>query len=252
MSVLWPRLPEAVAEEEFGKVRAGAQLQPARRHAEQVYAPVGERVGDVDVDRLTSEVTALAGAHGFPDTAGDAARIAFDRACAPLVRQLVDITWSEASTRAVWSFIALVPLPQVTFWRFGIGNPERWLAKDLTRHAWARLWWQAVVFETEPGLLDQLTESDLNQLLERRRIGGDPRLARSIASALVAGDLRGIPRREVIRDVTKRLRRQLAFVDVRALEDRTLIEWCAFLVSESVVSLQRLPPPRPELPQSFT
>lgn len=239
MSVLWPRLPEAVADEEFGKLRAGAQLHPAKRHAEQVYAPVGGRVGDADVGRLTTEVSGLAAAHGFPNSAADGAKIAFDRACAPLIRQLVDITWSEASTRAVWSFVALVPLPHVTFWRFGFGNHERWLAKDLTRHSWARLWWQAVVFESDQALLDRLSESDLNQLLERRSIGGDPRLVRGIAAALVHGDFAGVPRREVIRDVSKRLRRHLAFVDVRALDDRTLADWCTYLVGESVTSLQR-------------
>ncbi|WP_350274845.1 hypothetical protein [Kribbella sp. HUAS MG21] len=157
----------------------------------------------------------------------------------------MDITWAEAGTRSIWSFVALVPLPEVTYWRFGVTNVERWVATDLTRHTWARLWWQAVVFESDPELLGLLTESDLNQLLERRAIGGDPRLVRCIARAVVQGDLAGIPRRRVIRDVSQRLVRHLAFVDVRALDVRTLIDWCTYLVGESVASIGRLPPPGP-------
>ena len=239
MSVLWPRLPESVALEDYEKIRAGSSAQSAVRHPEQVYAPVGERVGESQIAELTSKVTALAEAHGYPGASSDGTRIAFDRACAPLVRELIDITWAEAGSRTIWSFVALVPLPDVTRWRFGSGNVERWVASDLTRHTWARLWWQAVVFASDPGLLAELSESDLNQLLERRIIGGDPRLVRSIGAALVRSDLRGLPRRSVIRDVSKRLRRQLAFVDVRSLDDQVLLDWCWYLVGQSVASLYR-------------
>ncbi|MFI5693933.1 hypothetical protein ACIA58_18955 [Kribbella sp. NPDC051586] len=240
MSVLWPRLPEPVALEEYEKVRAGSELRSAGHHPEQVYAPVGERVESSEITRLADEVGTLASLHGFPAAVPDASKIAFDRSCASLLRGLMDVTWAEAGTRSIWSFVALVPLPQVTHWRFGVTNVERWVATDLTRHTWARLWWQAVVFESDPELLGLLTESDLNQLLERRSIGGDPRLVRSIGRALVQSDLAGIPRRTVIRDVTPRLRRHLAFVDVRALDDRTLIDWCSYLVGESVAGIRQL------------
>ncbi|MET8462784.1 hypothetical protein [Micromonospora zamorensis] len=49
------------------------------------------------------------------------------------------------------------------------------MATDLTRHTWAWLWWQAVVFARHEQILVVLSESDLNQLLERRSIGGNPR-----------------------------------------------------------------------------
>lgn len=237
MSVLWPRLPESIAVEEYEKIRAGSAVQSASHHFEQVYAPVGERVAESQIAQLADRVTELAEVHGYPAAGSDGTRIAFDRACAPLMRELVDITWADAGTRSIWSFVALVPLPHVTMWRFGPGNRERWVASDLTRHTWARLWWQAVVFASAPELLAQLTESDLNQLLERRIIGGDPRLVRSIGAALVQSNLHGLPRRPVIRDVAKRLRRQLAFVDVRALDDQVLLEWCWYLVAQSVAGL---------------
>ena len=107
------------------------------------------------------------------------------------------------ATEDWWSFVALVPLPQLTYWRFGFGNRERWIAGDLTRHTWARLWWQAVVFEGHVELLAALSESDLNQLLERRIIGGDPRLTRALRHAVTG--CQEASRRILIRDAAKRL-----------------------------------------------
>jgi hypothetical protein len=87
----------------------------------------------------------------------------------------------------------------------------------------SRLWWQALTFgsPTEVGgidfsLLRRLSESDLNQLTERRSIGGNPRLARALARAVLESDA---ARREVIREVTPKLRRRLAFIDFSSLSD---------------------------------
>ena len=118
----------------------------------------------------------------------------------------MDLSWAEAGNRGVWSFVSLIALPHPTAWRFGTRNIERWIASDLTRHTWARLWWQAVVFENELDLPNALTESDLNQLLERRSIGGDARLVRALGWAIVNESTGDVPRRYLIRDVTLRLR----------------------------------------------
>jgi hypothetical protein len=234
MTVLWPRLPEAVAVEEYEKVVAGAELDSAVHHPEQIYAPVGGRVTETTVRALSDEVTALAQRHGYPRRAPDAERIAFDRACAPLLRGHMDLSWAEAGNRGVWSFLSLVIFPHLTSWRFGTTNKERWLASDLTRHTWARLWWQAVVFADDAALLNALTESDLNALLERRSIGGDPRLVRALGWAVVETPSEAIPRRDLIRDVTRRLRRHLVFIDVRALTEPQLRQMCAALAAEAV------------------
>jgi hypothetical protein len=235
MSALWPRLPEAVATELYEKVLVGSEFSPAVHHPEQIYAPVGGRVSEATIRGLLDEATALATEYGYPNKAGDAMRIEFDRAAAPVVRSHVDISWAEAGNRGVWSFISLVVLPHLTAWRFGTTNRERWLASDLTRHTWARLWWQAVVFDDDPALLRSLTESDLNALLERRTsIGGDPRLVRALGSAVVDTPTGTVPRRHLIRDVTRRLRRHLAFIDVRALTDAQLRAMCETLTTETV------------------
>ncbi|MCP2364185.1 hypothetical protein HD597_011205 [Nonomuraea thailandensis] len=193
---------------------------------------------------MIDAVSTLAGEYGFPELAGNDARISFDRDAAKVVRGHLDLSWAEAGNRDLWSFLSLVALPHVTMWRFGPGNKERWVATDLTRHTWARLWWQAVVFAGHEHILAALSESDLNQLLERRSIGGDPRLVREIARA-VTELTADAARRAVIRDVTARLRRYLAFLDVRALSDQQVREMCNALTNETVTRLRTDAPWQP-------
>lgn len=238
MTVLWPHLPAAIAEEELDRVRSEGPGEPRAGHPSQVYTPVGAgRASDQDIRTATKRLTETAVAYGYPKPVGDRAKIPFDRGAAWVVRDSIDLSWSEAGQRDTWSFIALVALPHLTYWRFGTGNAERWVATDLTRHTWARLWWQAVVFEQDPQVLDSLTESDLNQLLERRTMGGDPRLVCALARAIVDRTPGGVDRRPLIRDVTARLLRRLAFLDAHALDDDGLRRLC---VEETEQSRQRL------------
>jgi len=234
VSVLWPRLTASVAAAMYIEAGRGA-LMPADSHPAQIYAPVGGRRATLqEVADLASSVRQLAEGFGFPDRSEVSARIAFDRAAAPLIRSKMDLSWSEAAARDVWSFLALVALPDITSWRFGTDNSERWVASDPNRHTWSRLWWHAIVFEGDLALLTKLTESDLNQLLERRRIGGDPRLARAIARAVVSRTASGEGRREIIRDVTARVRRRLAWADMYSLEPNVLDSVMSGFVEESI------------------
>jgi len=242
MSVLFPRLPQEIARAEYQRLISGQIPTPSTSHPFQVYAPVGGRRADPDeIGDLVAQVATLAGEFGYPRAAGDSERIAFDRSAASLLRTLMDIGWSEAEARGIWSFLALVALPDLTQWRFGITNQERWVASDLTRHTWSRLWWQAVVFEKDPDLLDALTESDLNQLLERRKIGGDPRLVLAVGRTVLEASNESIPRRALIRDVAARLMRRLAFIDARALTDQQLGDLCRSTVKVSVETLASHP-----------
>jgi hypothetical protein len=220
-------------------------VQAATEHPEQVYAPLGGRWAKTEeIQALVDQLTALAIRHGFPDKPTDLQRIGFDRDAAVVIREAMDLSWAEAGARDVWSFTAIVALPHLTWWRFGTRNAERWIASDLTRHTWGRLWWQAVVFETDLELLRRLGESDLNQLLERRSIGGDPRLVCALGRAVLAAANTGVDRRALIRDATARLRRLLAFVDPRATTDDQLLQMCRYVTSESVSRLAQSTPER--------
>ena len=237
MSALWPRLTSSVATAMFAEAQRGP-LQPSEWHPAQIFAPVGgRRVTADEVKSLSAAVRSIARDHGFPTRSDASSRIAFDRAAAPLLGDRMTLSWSEAASRDVWSFLALVALPDITAWRFGTDNVERWVATDPNRHTWSRLWWHSAVFAGEFWLLSALSESDLNQLFERRRIGGDPRLARSIARAVIAGTPHGDMRREIIRDSTARLRRRLAWTDMNALDDKMLNRLMDSIVAESVVRL---------------
>ncbi|GIF96591.1 DNA cytosine methyltransferase [Catellatospora citrea] len=236
MSELWPHLPAAVGAVVYADLVAGGEPVARESHPDQTWSPIGGRVSGKQVRELIDAVSRLAEKYEYPEPAGRDARVAFDRDAAALVRHHLSLSWAEAGNRNLWSFLSLVALPHVTKWRFGLKNVERWIATDLTRHTWARLWWQAVVFAGHEHVLAALSESDLNALLERRSLGGDPRLVRETARAVTT--LAAEPlRRAVIRDVTLRLNRHLAFLDVRAQSDEQVRELCTRLTAETLTRL---------------
>jgi hypothetical protein len=235
VSVLWPRLLRPVAVAALSSIVTEGSATAATQHPEQTFAPLGgRRVTAPEIQKLIDLATDTAASYGYPSAANDDQRIGFDRAMASVVRASMDVSWTEAGSRDVWSFVSIVVLPHLTMWRFGTRNVERWIATDLTRHTWARLWWQAVVFEQDPRLLPLLGESDLNQLLERRSIGGDPRLVCAIARAVLERVDAGADRRTLFRDVTARLRRRLAFIDPRSLSDEQMLWMCRTFTAESI------------------
>lgn len=230
MSDLWPRLRKSQAILEYRKLAEHpARLTKASRpaHPQMTYAATGgRRVDDDTVTALAETIRATAIDFGFPSPASDSERIAFDRAAAEQIYRAMSITGAEAGVREIWSFLAVVAIPDVTRWRFPGDNLERWIASDLTRHMYARLWWQARTFAVTRGdgsldfsLLRGLSESDLNQLTERRSIGGLAPLARSIARVLDTEGRQGSERRSDLRYATAKIRRLLAFIDFSGLSD---------------------------------
>ena len=235
MTQLWPRLPFGKAIEAFAdEVPVDPEKVRLTSANQEFGATGGNRVGESEIGDLRSELTLCASNFGYPQAASSTDRIAFDRSAAFVLTRHMEMSWSEASTREVWNFLALVPLERLTEWRFGRTNRERWIASDLTRHTWARLWWQGTIFAAAPDLLAQLSESDLNQLLERRAIGGDQRLTVALAEAVVHATADGDGRRAVIRDATARVRRRLAFTETSAMSASGLELLCAALVDESL------------------
>jgi hypothetical protein len=238
MTVILPRLPRAVADELLNGFRSGEPMEPSQSHPAQIFAPLGRRATAEEISSLAERIESTARRFGFPAKLEGGRRIEFDRECAWEIYDELRLPWSEAGSPDVWSFIALVAMPDLTEWRFGLRNAERWIGSDLTRHTWARAWWRGALFFDHRPTFERLSESDLNQLLERRSIGGDPRLVAQLAEAtLLVPSESGLPRRAVIRDAAKRLRRRLAFVDVRALDDAELELACSSAVMETVALL---------------
>lgn len=241
MTRLWPRLNPALARALLVDLGGHSVARLARlaapEHPQVTYAATGgSRATRNDIATLAETLRRTADEFGYPRPGDEAERIGFDRAAAETLYAGMDVTTVEAAHRGVWNFLALVAAPDLVQWRFGRGNAERWVATDLTRHMFSRLWWQALTFgqPVSDGRLDYtllrgLGESDLNQLTERRSIGGNPRLARAIARLVLAGSGQ-VSRRELLRDITPRLRRRLAFIDFTVLTDDQLDDHVRALV----------------------
>lgn len=228
MTTLWPRLDRPVAELRFAELRGLRIDELAGRadvtHPAQRWASAGGgRATTEELRELRSAVVSVAENFGYPDALLDAFRIPFDRALAPVVRDAMAMAVAEALDRSVWNFTTLVLAPDLTAWRFGVANAERWVCSDRTRHMFSRLWWQASQLTTvtdgvrDASLLDRLSESDLNQLLERTSIGGCRPLVMALARAIVALD-DSVRSRDVVREASLRILRVTSVVDPYGLD----------------------------------
>lgn len=251
MTTLYPRLPDHEGRlliREFDRlsvtdIRALAQLS----HQANTYASTGGVPASTEhLKDCASVIRDCAANHGYPSVApGLRAGTTFDRALTPLLHQTMDLVPAEAAAPEIWTFIACQLAPDVVVWRWGLSNQERWLGRGLVRHAFGRLWWQAHVLVDEAEgasdyrLIDRLSEADLNQVFERRTIGGVPPLARALAHELSTPtvDAAGVPRRDVVRDVTKRLRRLLPYTSFLGVDESTIRRRVAELVRESIQQL---------------
>ncbi|MBM9621383.1 DNA cytosine methyltransferase [Streptomyces zhihengii] len=147
---------------------------------------------------------------------------------------------AEAASRDVWSFLALVLLPDVAFWRYPRPPGDRVLGTDLTRHVFGRLWWRAQLVrspdEAEPyGALHILGEAAFDQIYARREaLGGSPHLVRSILRVWNDLDRRGLNERDTLRDFLKRLLRLAPFVLFDGIEEASLDAELRYVAQESV------------------
>ena len=151
----------------------------------------------------------------------------------------MQIVPADAADEGVWSFLSLVLLPDIALWRYpnpgGKGDYERIIGRP--RNVFRRLWWRA--FALGPAISAKLLEDEAVAIMERPTLGGNPR----IAAALAESHLRAVKanpsvsRTELMRQVTKRLRRLSVIVTLAALKDDALKAVMAEVIAESVESL---------------
>jgi hypothetical protein len=251
--LLYPRLTPLTAQAQLNLNR-GKDIDDLARaadvyHPDMQYAPTGGEPASAEHLRLIADtVRGIAKNYGYPYPSANNARIACDRAMAATLFREMRLLPVEAAAKDIWTFFSVVVVPDVVEWRWQAApNPEqRWICSDITRHSIGRLWWQAFTLgtRTDDGidltLLEMLTESDLNQIFEKRSIGGRPALARAIARAIADPAVvpPTMPRRPVIRDVTKRIRRLLPFTLFLALDEPTLALRIDDLVRDSLNALR--------------
>lgn len=241
---LWPRIARSIAETMFQTELMAGEVPPhGLSHNEMTYGPTGGRVGQRDMEALREALIVAAREYGFETIERSAdAGTDFDRAAAPLIVDHMHLTWEEAGQPGVWSFISMVLLPDLTHWRWAgsngaPGNKERWICIDPTRHAWGRLWWQETVCRERPGLLDKFNESELNQFFERTSFTRHREFFLYFMEA-TSKHLTRLPRRTLVRDVTKRMRRRLAFIDTFSMTAPELHAFVDEVVAESVDALR--------------
>jgi len=251
-SILYPRLPPAVARHLFdasrGKPPPALRAQARTEHPDAVFAALGGvEASDRHLATLAHAVRAIADDHGFPHPPRTQdARDGFDLACARELQEKMHILAAEAAVIDVWAFIGAVLVPDVCFWRFPDPPDDRVIGPDLTRHTLARLWWRAYQLEdVEPdgGLtaLIRIPENEMNQLFERRTIGGNRTLVRAAARVLLRPDERwsDVNRRLFVRDALARLLRLLAFQMLEALPEQELEPIVRSLFAQSADILRR-------------
>ena len=192
-----------------------------------------ERVHPDDLRSLRAAMIVVAEAHGFPETLLRRLELAqFDQDLSRSLFENADLPLAEAAFPDVWSFLALVLLPDLTWWRaHGSTNIERYVCTDQTRHTLARLWQRAHLLTFEAGDEDAawellrssgIGEAQLDQIQTRRvAYGQQPSAFRALLRlyAHVADSSRF---KRGSDGFYARLMRMGAFLDFRALSDDEL------------------------------
>lgn len=158
----------------------------------------------------------------------------------------------EALRDDVWSFVSIVMFPGIVSWRFRKDSRERYFGG--VRNALQRLWMRARTLDRGAGhpdrwgLVRDLTEDALVQIIERPSIGADPKVARQLAEAWVrARDRYGRDGLEdIMRGVTKLLRMRNVIRAYAVLPDQMLAEEFDELFSR-FARKKRGTPPLPRL-----
>lgn len=231
MKYLYPRLARGAALQLVNQQQELAleelENSSSLSHPQATVNPVGGlRVPEAHLDRLRTDMRDLAREFGFPRPLGG--RTAeFDRAFMPLLYNRMGIVPGDAGREEVWSFLSLVLVPELPVWRYPSRSEERILG--MPRNTFRRLWWRAHILGVEAnGFAYRLNEDQLVQIEERPTIGGDPRLARSLALAFeqIKADRPHVPQEALMREGAKRFTRITPFVDVYGLPDNALLKVC--------------------------
>lgn len=228
---LLPRLPSSegrrLADQYAGMAWQELKRESRSSHSRAEYGTSGgTRITDPELVRLRDTLMGL-----VVDSERADGHAYFDRYAGRVIHRALEITPSEASHPGGWAFLGCVLAPHIVRWRFpgqqGEPTPtERFLGANRgIRNAFGRLWWRAELLRDPTAgdpyeLLSLLGEDEQVQITERSNLAGDRRIARALGLAIARLPARGKPSRmDVMRDAAKRLRRQAALIEMRALSD---------------------------------
>lgn len=249
MSILYPRLLDSTATELFDRYQQltveELTTEHTFAHPSAVFAATGgHRVRREQLESLRGRVLEVAVDAGFPGGGRRRSHSNFDLDIARLLHERMGLVAAEASVRPIWAFLALVVLSDVSFWRYREPTGDRFLATDITRHVWGRLWWRAhltaVLSETDPyRLIGTFGEADFDQIFARRAgLGGSRALIRALSDVWPSVDKGGFADRRVLRDVLKRLLRTAPVIEFDALGYADLCEQIRREAAGSVAAIR--------------
>lgn len=230
--ITYPRLPQGIAESLLHEQRDlpvdRLTALAATTHQQQEWHPtIPTRATGMQLQILRADVVGIAARHGYPIRQPRGGHAIFDQELAVHLYERMGIVPAEAAAGGLWSFLALVLLPDVAAWRFTDRHPDRFIGSDLmigtsNRHVFGRLW--ARVHILGPEASSGLREDNVVNLFERPTFGGDPRIARAIGKThmRIVAVHRISQSQELMRDAMKRLRRLAVLVSFGAMNDDQL------------------------------
>jgi hypothetical protein len=207
-----------------------ARLAARTSHPAATPAGWAPAATESDIADLQGALRVAADERGWPRAVGRSTAAEVDRVWGRVLAEQMDLPPSDAGD-GVWSFLAVVVVPDLVRWRFPSGGEDRYL--DTHGHAFGRLWARERVLGRRivEGLgHPPLAEDELDALFRRRDLVADPNLARAIARGVLRGGAPGPRRMELMKVVTLDVLRTMPARCLDVLDDVELDE----LVEESM------------------
>jgi hypothetical protein len=222
----WPRLPRTRALElqlalmgtPLEQARLAGRLAHPSTSADETYDVAAQE----DIARLQADLRAVADDRGWPRSLDGIDTAELDRAWGRVLYRGMAIVPVDASREGVWSFLALVVVPDLARWRFP-GTTERFIG--VTDHVFGRLWWREFVLGAE--LIDgdghePLTEPELVALFRRTDLVASRSVAQAIARVVLRSGVFGAERLALMKRLVLELLHLTPGVCLDALDDEAL------------------------------
>ena len=230
--LLFPRLPQAAARKQLEENRKLSieqlVLSSESQHPAAAPAPVGGHPASANhLHGLQIAIRRLAQEYGFPNALTSMNQAAFERECGSLLLREMDIVPGDAASGEVWSFMSLVLVPEVPFWRFPNAADQRYLGGD-NRNTFHRLWWRAFVLGPDLASVDNgrtpFGEDDFVQVMERTAISGNRRLAQLFQKVVLSTDHDALKttRSDLVRKLAVQVRAHRAHMAFDLLDEADL------------------------------
>ncbi len=249
-ALVYPRLPRTSALKLVAE-RSGLPLEELRvlgalSHPDAEPSATGGHPADqAKLGDLQELIRRIARRAGYPDPLGGSTQV-FDRACGTELYGAMGIVPADAAEEGVWSFLALVVVPEIGPWRFPALSEDRLIGRprNVLRRTWWRAWALGPNLDDAPAGCQPLGEDEFVQIMERPSLGGNRRTAAALRDAIWRAEREGlsVPRSELMRQLARRCRGIKSHIQLDSLSESALAGLLDHIVGESIAALA--PEPR--------